>query len=88
MKLSIIATVYRDAESVGPLVDEILKYVLPLNILYEIILVDDYSNDGSEQAILNQCNKNTSIKCVSLRRNFGQQIAMSAGMHFASGEYL
>jgi glycosyltransferase involved in cell wall biosynthesis len=88
MKLSILATVYKDAEIVNPLVDEILKYIIPLNIDYEIILVNDCSNDDSEQAIINECNKNPKVKGISLRRNFGQQIAMSAGMHYASGTYI
>lgn len=84
--LSIVATVYNDAEIVPLLVAEIIKNIPAEIQKYEIILVNDYSRDNSEEAIIAECKKNTSVKGISLNRNFGQQIAMSAGMQHASGD--
>jgi dolichol-phosphate mannosyltransferase len=88
MKLSVVATVYNDAEAVPLLVEEIKKYVIPVTQDYEIILVNDFSKDSSEKAIADECAKDARIKGVSLRRNFGQQIALSAGIHYSTGDYV
>jgi dolichol-phosphate mannosyltransferase len=86
--LSIVATVYNDAELVPLLVDEIFKNVSLLLIPFEIILVNDFSTDSSELAIKKVCEANSSVKGVSLSRNFGQQIAISVGMRYAKGKYV
>jgi glycosyltransferase involved in cell wall biosynthesis len=88
MKLSIVATVYNDEKNVPALVEEIVKHVSPLSLDFEVILVNDFSTDGSEKAIASECSKNSHIKGITLRRNFGQQIAMSAGIHYATGDYV
>lgn len=88
MELSIVATVYNDAEIVPILVDRIIQSVAPLNVAYEIILINDCSPDGSEFAIAEQSKKHTFVKGISLSRNCGQQIAMSAGIHQAKGNYV
>ena len=86
--LSIVTTVYNDEAIVAPLVQEIVSVVSSMNIEYEIILVNDSSSDKSEDAIKNACDKNTCVKGISLSRNFGQQIAMSAGIAHSSGKYV
>ncbi len=86
--LSIVATVYNDAEIVPVLVESIIKNIPAIVSKYEIILVNDCSRDNSEQAIVAECKKNPNVKGVSLSRNFGQQIAMSAGMNRASCDYV
>jgi glycosyltransferase involved in cell wall biosynthesis len=86
--LSVVATIYNDAQIVPVLVDAIIKNI-PSNInKYEIILVNDSSPDNSEDAIIKECEKNPNVKGISLNRNFGQQIAMSAGMNHATGDYI
>jgi len=88
VSLSIVSTVYNDADIVPHLVDQIQKHTNPLNILYEVILVNDCSIDNSENEIKKICEKFENVKCVSLARNYGQQIAMSAGIRFSSGKYV
>ncbi len=86
--LSIVATVYNDAETVPVLVENIVKNI-PLQISkYEIILVNDFSRDSSEKAIEAECSKNPNVKGISLSRNYGQHTAMSAGMQHATGDYV
>jgi glycosyltransferase involved in cell wall biosynthesis len=86
--LSIVATVYNDAEIVPLLVEEIIKNIPEDIQKYEIILVNDYSRDNSEQAIIAECKKNTNVKGIALNRNFGQHIAMSVGMQHATGDFV
>ena len=87
-ELSIVASVYNDAITVPRLVEEILQNVSGLKILFEIILVNDHSPDGSEAAIQEECKKHPFVKGLSLSRNYGQQTAISAGMRFATGRYV
>ena len=88
IELSIVATVYNDAEIVPLLVKEICEQCAQLEISYEIILVNDCSPDNSEFEIQKACKENENVKGISLSRNFGQQIAMSAGMRYAAGKFI
>jgi glycosyltransferase involved in cell wall biosynthesis len=89
IELSIVATVYNDAKVVPLLVDEFMRQMAVLNLTsYEIILVNDNSPDDSETAIIDVCQKYKAVKGISLARNYGQQIAMSAGVRHASGKYV
>lgn len=85
LELSIVATVYNSAGIVAPLVGQISEAVASLGVSYEIILVEDGSSDDSAFALEQQSMLNHRVKSVLLSRNFGQQIAMSAGIHHATG---
>jgi polyisoprenyl-phosphate glycosyltransferase len=52
----------------------------------EVIFVDDGSSDGSFEIIVDLCASDRRFKCVRLSRNFGHQIAITAGLDVASGE--
>ena len=58
IELSIVATVYNDAEVVSLLVKELCDQCAQLKVSYEIILVNDYSTDSSEIEIQKECKKN------------------------------
>ena len=88
LELSIVSTIYNDANTVNQLVTEFEYALSKLNISYEIILVNDGSIDNSEEEIKKVCNTHTHIKGLSLSRNFGQQIAISSGISFAKGKYV
>lgn len=87
-ELSVVCTVYNDADNVQPLIEELQHYIGLLDISYEIILVNDSSTDHSEKEIEKSCKINSKIKGINLSRNFGQQIAMSVGMWYAAGKYV
>jgi glycosyltransferase involved in cell wall biosynthesis len=87
-ELSIIATVYNSARIVVELLAQIKSAVDALNIPYEIILVDDGSRDDSAFIMEQQSQSDLRVKSIILSRNFGQQVAMSAGVHHASGQFV
>ena len=86
--LSIVVPVYNEVENLRPLVEEIIGTFNGGGLLYEIILVDDGSSDGSFQLAADLHQEYSQVGAVRFRRNFGQTAAFSAGFHFARGEII
>lgn len=87
-QLTIVSPVYRGEKMVTELVRRIVDNVMPITDEYEIILVNDASPDNSWVEIAQQCEKNPKVKGINLSRNFGQHNAISAGLRFATGEWV
>lgn len=87
-ELSIVATIYNSAEIIDQLIFRIRAAIHPLQLDYEIILVDDGSRDNSAFIMETQSLADKRVKSLILSRNFGQQIAMSAGIIYAQGKYV
>lgn len=87
-RLSIVSPVYRGEKMVAELVRRNVDSVSPFTDDYEIILVNDASPDNSWKEIVKQCAANPKVKGINLSRNFGQHHAISAGLRFASGEWV
>ena len=85
--LSIVISAYNEGESVEALHKELNKVMknLPLKS-YELIFVDDGSGDDTYDKVKKLQEKDSHIKIVRLRRNFGHEIAMTAGMDYAKGD--
>lgn len=88
MKISVVTTIYNSGYLVPELIKEITQNILIVTNNYEIILVDDNSKDNSWEKILESAKNNQHIKGIKLSRNYGQQIAMSAGLRYAEGDYI
>ena len=88
LELSVVATVFNDEEAISYFVDELVPILESVTADYELILVDDCSTDDTYKIAVNYCKQNTKIKCIRMARNHGQQVAISAGMHNASGQYI
>ena len=86
--LSVVATIYNAAPMVRELVDRLRLVLGDMGVPYEIILVDDGSRDDSAYVMQMLSEEDARVKSVVLSRNFGQQIAMSAGIPFATGSYV
>lgn len=85
--ISIVSPAYNEEKNILRLVDEVVKVMKSLSVKYdyEYILVDDGSSDGTWEEITKEAKKNKKIKGLSLSRNFGQQLAITAGLDQARG---
>lgn len=84
--ISIVIPIYNEEESINNLYEAINKAISKMHLSYEIILVDDGSKDKSFELLNNLHNKDSHIKVIKFRKNFGQTAAMSAGIDLAMGE--
>ena len=84
--ISVVIPVYNSSEILASLCTRIS---VSLNLLsHELILVNDGSNDNSWQVIKEIASGNSSIKGICLRKNFGQDNAIMAGLRIAKGEFV
>lgn len=85
--LSIVIPVYNEAEGITAFHKELLLPSLSkfLKDSYEILYINDGSSDDTLKIILKMAEKNNHIKVVSLSRNFGKEVATSAGIELATG---
>ena len=86
--ISIVSPVYRGEKMVEELVRRNVESVSSITDDYEIILVNDASPDNSWDEIVKQCAANPKVKGINLSRNFGQHYAITAGLHYAKGEWV
>ena len=73
---------------VGELVRRLQQSLEPITDKYEIILVNDASPDNSWLEIERVCRLDQRIKGINLSRNFGQHYAITAGLHYATGQWV
>lgn len=86
MTVSIVVPLYNEEENVEVLHERIMEVVTGSNIDYEIIYVDDGSNDSTLQLLDMIQSRHKNVLVLSLRRNFGQTAAFAAGFDFARGD--
>lgn len=86
--ISIVSPVYRGEKMVAELVRRNVESVTTITDDYEIILVNDASPDNSWEEIVKQCESNPKVKGINLSRNFGQHYAITAGLHYAKGDWV
>jgi glycosyltransferase involved in cell wall biosynthesis len=87
-KLSVIVPFYNEEDSIGPLHRAIVDAVDQLHIPYEMVFVDDGSKDATLPRAEALAARDSRVRVVAFRRNYGQTAAMAAGIEMASGEIL
>lgn len=86
MIYSFLVPLYNEEETLPELVRRLISIANRLDASTEIVLVNDGSRDNSV-ALLRQFQQQDSRICyISLARNFGHQIAVTAGLHFVRGD--
>ena len=86
MELSVILPVFNEEKNLRPLFDE-LKDVLEENFTsYEIIFVNDGSEDASQDILKDLGDQHKEVKWLELRKNFGQSEAIQAGINQSKGD--
>jgi polyisoprenyl-phosphate glycosyltransferase len=85
-KLSLVIPMFNE-EAVAPILRaELTSFLAGLQGAAEIVLVNDGSADGTLQLIADWAAEDPRIKVVHLSRNFGQQLAATAGLDYATGD--
>lgn len=84
--ISIILPIYNEQDGLIAFMQTLQDEVVKFGEAYEIIFVNDGSKDNSLSIIRELCNSNINYKFINLSRNFGHQIAVSAGIDFAKGD--
>ena len=86
MLLSLIVPVYNEEKNLSLFFERSRKVLESLLIPFEIIFINDGSKDESLALIKSFSKNNDSIRFIDLSRNFGHQIAVSAGLDYAKGD--
>lgn len=86
--ISITIPIYNECEAITPLFTKIREVMDHYAKPYEVIFVNDGSNDGSAAVLDDLAASYPQMKVIHFRRNFGQTAAMMAGFDHASGEII
>lgn len=85
LTFSIVAPVYNEAEAVPELYRRVRETMDGLGEPWELILVDDGSTDGSADQMRQLAQSDQKVRPVIFSRNFGHQIAVTAGLDYSRG---
>jgi dolichol-phosphate mannosyltransferase len=86
MELSVIIPIYNEEENIHLLYERLVKVCSEVTASFEFIFINDGSADRSVYLIRQLAALDSRIKFIDLSRNFGHQIAVSAGIDHATGE--
>lgn len=84
--ISVVVPLYNEAESLPELLKWIKQVMDDNKFTYEVILVDDGSNDGSWQVIEEIAKENISVKGIKFRRNYGKSAALHCAFQASKGD--
>ena len=88
MDLSIVIPFYNEEDSIKPLYDAVTESMSSLHYSYELILVDDGSEDKTLNNMLEIAKTDSRLKIVKLKKNYGQTTGLHAGFQNATGKYI
>src|SRR4051812_12714605 len=86
--ISVTVPVFNEADSIPILYEKIRGALQPLGRAWELVLVNDGSDDGSQEVMDRIASGDPLVKVIHLRRNFGQTAAMMAGFDHAEGDII
>jgi glycosyltransferase involved in cell wall biosynthesis len=87
-EISIFLPVYNEEPNLPPLHEKMDQALAALGVTAEIIYVDDGSTDGSLKILHELAHRDSRVRVVALKRNYGQTAAMAAGIDAARGKVL
>jgi glycosyltransferase involved in cell wall biosynthesis len=86
--LSVIIPVFNEAKNIPILLKELEEVLESSNLSYEILAIDDGSQDETFKLLKEKLSQWKALKVVRLRKNFGQTAALSAGFDLADGDII
>ncbi len=86
--LSVVVPFYNEEDNIQPLYDKLMVELPKIDRSYELIFVNDGSEDGTLERLIQIAKSDPAAKVVNLLRNYGQTAAMKAGFDHARGKIL
>ncbi|MBR9970979.1 glycosyltransferase family 2 protein [Magnetospirillum sulfuroxidans] len=84
--LSLVVPMFNEAGNLDTLFARLTQVMADLGESYEIVCIDDGSKDDTVARVLEHRQRDPRIKVVELSRNFGKELALTAGLHHTSGQ--
>ena len=88
MDISVVIPLYNEEESLPELLEWIERVMQKNNFTYQVIMVDDGSNDNSWQVIEKLKKSNENLTGIKFRRNYGKSAALHVGSQHAKGDVI
>lgn len=88
IKISVVAPMYNEQEVIGLFIQRTLEVLEKNYINYELILVDDGSTDDTVAVCSAYMQGNSHVRLISFSRNYGHEIASTAGLEHSNGDYV
>ena len=88
MDISVVVPLYNEEESLPELLEWIERVMKENNFTYQVIMVDDGSNDKSWEVIEQLKQKNPNVVGIKFRRNYGKSAALHVGFQHAEGDVI
>ncbi|MBP89865.1 MAG: glycosyltransferase [Planctomycetaceae bacterium] len=86
MDVSVVIPIYNEYDNILALYRQVTDVMEEFGRSYELLFVDDGSNDGGRDLMKSLASTDARVKLVFFRRNYGQTAAMQAGLQLASGD--
>ena len=86
--LSVVIPIFNERENLVPLEEKLTENLSKLGLNYEVVLVDDGSQDGSDELIRSLRKQNPHLRLIRFAKNFGQSAAFVAGFRAARGRII
>ena len=87
LEISVISPVFNEKDNLQKFVESVAKVMNSMNMSWELIIVDDGSDDGSSK-LVKDIAQQENVRSILLSKNYGQTTAIQAGFDNAVGEYL
>jgi len=88
IKISAVIPLYNEAQSLDELCSRLIQTLATLTERFELIFVDDGSTDDSFAVLQNLHRRDSRVRAIRFRRNFGKSTALSAGFKKAKGRII
>ncbi|MDJ0577419.1 MAG: glycosyltransferase family 2 protein [Xenococcaceae cyanobacterium MO_234.B1] len=86
IEISVVVPLYNEEENIDYLFTRLLSVLDKLETSYEVVCINDGSRDNTLKQLIEYHHQNPNIKVINLSRNFGKEIALTAGIDYARGE--
>nr|WP_276977816.1 glycosyltransferase family 2 protein [Ferrimicrobium acidiphilum] len=87
-RITVVSPMYNEEQSIASFLEALILVLSACTTHYEIVLVDDGSTDQSFHVARTIAEQNENLRIVRLSRNYGKEIAMTAGLDRSTGDYV